>query len=395
MIDAQSFSVFEKYKNAGQHAFSNEVVTRADKFLYQEIYSGLIGAAQAAISTGHYARQFRVWSVRFFQDGGVQGHRPVDLWVCIINQESEVLGRYPQVYAIASENGLEIGFAVSIHESDYYNAEIKQRNRNIVPVLYGKLPDPQSQFVQTLDSVLRSEPGWQFGVKTRQGSTGNFGSVSELIAYLKSSSSSDRGGGSIYRIITPEEIGANAFNIDQLFSKVLDRFAPLMRLLLPTPKESVIIESQKSVDEIAREIPEFDPTGISDGREKALRSVAVRQGQAKFREKLLDAYRSKCAITGGGVVSTLQAAHIFPYRGPETNAVQNGILLRADVHNLFDLGQIQIDAITLKITVSDGLLRTPYAKLQGRKIRIPEQASQRPSTAALLDRLKFFKVLDD
>jgi hypothetical protein len=395
MINAESFSVFERYKDAGQHAFSNDVVTTADKALYQEIYSGLIGAAQAAISADPYARQFRVWSVRFFQDGGVQGHRPVDLWVCIINQESEILGRYPQVYAIASESGLEIGFAVSIHESDYYNAEVKQRNRNIVPILYGKLPDPQSQFVQNLDTSLRTEPGWQFGVKTRQGSTGSFGSFSELVTYLKSPSSSVRGGGSIYQIITPEEIDADTFDIDQLFSEVLDRFAPLMRLLLPTPEESVIIESQKSVDEIAREIPEFDPTGISDGRKKALRSVAIRQGQAKFREKLLDAYGSKCAITGGGVTSTLQAAHIFPYRGTQTNTVQNGILLRADVHNLFDLGQIQIDANTLKITVSDDLLKTPYAKLHGRKIRIPEQASQRPSTAALSDRLKFFKVLED
>ncbi len=78
--------------------------------------------------------------------------------------------------------------------------------------------------------------------------------------------------------------------------------------------------------------------------------------QARFREKLLDAYGARCAITGTAVASTLQAAHIVPYRGPQTNAVGNGILLRADIHNLFDMGLIQIEPTTYKIRLSEELL---------------------------------------
>ena len=75
----------------------------------------------------------------------------------------------PQVYAIASEAGIELGFGVAIHESDYYNAEIKRRNRAIVPVLYNKLPNPNSELIQNSEAQLNSEQGWLYGLKTRQG----------------------------------------------------------------------------------------------------------------------------------------------------------------------------------------------------------------------------------
>ena len=50
----------------------------------------------------------------------------------------------------------------------------------------------------------------------------------------------------------------------------------------------------------------------------------------------MDAYGGRCAITGYDVEEALQAAHIVPYLGPQSNTVNNGLLLRADVHNLFD-----------------------------------------------------------
>ena len=52
-------------------------------------------------------------------------------------------------------------------------------------------------------------------------------------------------------------------------------------------------------------------------------------------------YEGKCAVTGCDVPDVLQAAHIFPYMGPETNHPSNG-LLRADIHTLFDLGLIEL-----------------------------------------------------
>src|SRR5205823_2979542 len=81
----------------------------------------------------------------------------------------------------------------------------------------------------------------------------------------------------------------------------------------------------------------FDPISIEDGRR---RIQASRQGQFAFRAALIEAYGGRCAMTGCDILEVLEAAHIVPYRGPSTNAVSNGLLLRADIHTLFDLGLI-------------------------------------------------------
>lgn len=91
----------------------------------------------------------------------------------------------------------------------------------------------------------------------------------------------------------------------------------------------------------------FDPKDSKDQRVRAIAEVVRRRGQAKFRKRLLDAYSNTCAVTGCDAVEALEAAHITPYLGEETNHPQNGLLLRADIHSLFDLGLISIDPETL------------------------------------------------
>jgi hypothetical protein len=82
----------------------------------------------------------------------------------------------------------------------------------------------------------------------------------------------------------------------------------------------------------------FDPAAILDARQRALRAIAMRRGQPQFRQALFHAYGDRCAVSGTDQAETLEAAHIFPYAGVETNRVQNGLLLRADLHTMFDLG---------------------------------------------------------
>lgn len=110
----------------------------------------------------------------------------------------------------------------------------------------------------------------------------------------------------------------------------------------------------------------FVPEKVEDQRNRVLRSIVQRQGQQEFRMALLAAYESKCAITGCGVVDVLEAAHIHRYLGKETNAVSNGLLLRADVHTLFDLNLVGVDASTMRICVSPKLVGTSYWELTGR-----------------------------
>lgn len=390
MVTGADFSIFSRYKDAGEHAFSNNIVTGEDKDRYQSIFETLLAAATASISNKPYSDYYRVWNTRFFRDGGVQGQRPVDLWAAVINVESDVMGRYPQVYAIASDQGIELGCGIAIHESDYYNQEIKRRNRAIVPILYNKLPEPGSRMVADLDERLAQEGGWLFGLKTRQGALGTFASLAEMIRYLKSEESTVQGGGAIYRIIGPEYFNEARFTLSQAYGHAVQIFTPLMRTLVPTGSDAARLVSQDMVDVAAKELPDFDPSNVEDGRKKTFQAVAVRQGQAKFREKLLSAYGSRCAITGTAVVATLQAAHIVPYRGPDTNKVQNGILLRADIHNLFDLGLINIDPESYLVIITDELKASAFSKLQGKKLRLPAKQSEHPSRLALIERAKYF-----
>jgi putative restriction endonuclease len=62
----------------------------------------------------------------------------------------------------------------------------------------------------------------------------------------------------------------------------------------------------------------------------------VRVGQAAFKALVQEAYGRRCAITGDKIVPVLQAAHIRPVTDHGENRIDNGLLLRSDVHTLFD-----------------------------------------------------------
>lgn len=127
----------------------------------------------------------------------------------------------------------------------------------------------------------------------------------------------------------------------------------------------------------------FNPTGLTDARRRVLASLAQRQGQPAFRRKLLEAYDYKCAITGCDLSLALEAAHIVPYWGPHTNHVQNGLLLRSDLHTLFDRGVFGIDPITWQVKSNGSLEGTHYEWLDKKKVTLPTSAASKPSVEAL------------
>ncbi len=86
---------------------------------------------------------------------------------------------------------------------------------------------------------------------------------------------------------------------------------------------------------------------------------------------LSTAYESKCALTGCGVVDVLEAAHIHRYIRGETNAVSNSLLLRADVHTLFDLKLVGADVSTMRICITPKLAGSEYGELAGTSFATP------------------------
>jgi len=122
---------------------------------------------------------------------------------------------------------------------------------------------------------------------------------------------------------------------------------------------------------------------LEDTRERANRTIALRRGQPKFRDALLRAYANRCAATGTAVVDVLEAAHISPHRGTHTNVVPNGLLLRADIHTLFDLYLLTISA-DLRVRVSPALAGSPYMDLDQRPLAsLPRSKSQQPAADCL------------
>jgi len=132
---------------------------------------------------------------------------------------------------------------------------------------------------------------------------------------------------------------------------------------------------------------DLTPAGI-DEREQIARGIRLRRGQATFRNSLIGRYDGRCVITGCSVLGVLEAAHIRPYRGPRDNHPANGVLLRSDLHTLFDLNRIAIDPVKLTIVLHPSLLASEYADLQQKALLVT--AKSEPDKRALQIRWKEF-----
>lgn len=123
-----------------------------------------------------------------------------------------------------------------------------------------------------------------------------------------------------------------------------------------------------AASEAADDSSNFSLIGVEDNRKRTLKEITIRQGQGAFRSGLLTAYEGRCAITGTAVQQVLEAAHVTPYLGPETNHVSNGILLRSDLHTLWDRGLVYL-CDDLKFQLNSVLEYSEYSYLIGKKIR--------------------------
>lgn len=120
-----------------------------------------------------------------------------------------------------------------------------------------------------------------------------------------------------------------------------------------------------------------------DLRTFALRAIAQRQGQQAFRRSLLSAYGRRCAVTGTSTESVLEAAHIARYFGKQSNKTSNGLLLRADIHTLFDLHRLTVTPD--HVVRVDPVVGSPYVELDGVTLHAPMGTRDQPLTELLAD----------
>ncbi len=127
--------------------------------------------------------------------------------------------------------------------------------------------------------------------------------------------------------------------------------------------------------------------GPHAGRWGSPQLAKPRLGQGTFRIGVLDAYGRACAITREHSLPVLEAAHIRSFSSEGPNEVRNGVLMRADLHRLFDKGFITISE-DHRLEVSSRLNRLykngkPYYALAGSPVHLPAQAGDAPAAEFL------------
>src|SRR5262249_21997322 len=135
----------------------------------------------------------------------------------------------------------------------------------------------------------------------------------------------------------------------------------------------------------ASQLPTGSVTDLSEPQQRRYGEPALivpRLGQGAFRVSVTDAYGRACAISGGKVLPALDAAHIKPYSAGGPPEVSNGILLRRDIHSIFDAGYVTIDE-KYRFVVSDRVRSDfnngeEYRRLHGKKIQVPGSSIHQP-----------------
>ncbi len=112
--------------------------------------------------------------------------------------------------------------------------------------------------------------------------------------------------------------------------------------------------------------------------------ILPRLGQGLFRALVTDMYDKRCSITGERTLPVLDAAHIKPYSIVQRHELSNGLLMRSDLHRLFEGGYLTVDPANYRVVVSQRI-RTEfengkeYYRLEGQEVRAPRESWAKPS----------------
>jgi putative restriction endonuclease len=138
------------------------------------------------------------------------------------------------------------------------------------------------------------------------------------------------------------------------------------------------------VTEILREVHVI--SGVQEEQARYGKPVTTlpRLGQGSFRVMVTDIYERRCAVTYEKTLPALDAAHIKPYSESGEHTVSNGILLRRDLHALFDKGYVTITP-SMKFEVSRKIKEEyengrDYYRMQGSPLWLPSNPANRPSS---------------
>ncbi len=127
----------------------------------------------------------------------------------------------------------------------------------------------------------------------------------------------------------------------------------------------------------------------SDSREIVNRQMLARLGQPMFRSMALLRYNNTCVISACTISELLESAHICPHRGEKDNHPENSLLLRCDLHTLFDRDLLGINPNHLTVELHPTIRQSEYQQYSGVRLLVTD--STIPSRDALKRRWDIFR----
>lgn len=225
-------------------------------------------------------------------------------------------------------------------------------------------------------NMMTADAWKEFGY--RNGRTSRIEFIDSIQNYIDKNS--DKFGGKAINAAT-YEIGCIVLNNCEFWDE--PQFLKPENFNVDFATQVVTIKYFDEFDPFTKVIDEDDDFKIvSETRNDKLGLIKIRDGQSKFKGKILRAYNNKCCVTGETIPELLEAAHIQEYRNKESNHVQNGLLLRVDIHRLYDNRLIFIDK-NYVVHISNLITSTEYRQYNGRVINLPSALSDYPSKGAL------------
>jgi len=225
---------------------------------------------------------------------------------------------------------------------------------------------PNGQQIRANDILIVAEPVKVTGDRNQ---IIGWGVVDSVITYVRNGKDMANAVYAVYHELSPrlsfQAVGGDPRN---------NRTNSINRV--PEGDEVRILEALTRAKSVARNSPQLElplsiaaepATPLDDQIQSAARQT--RQGQGLFRKGLLVLYESKCALSGYTPNAVVDAAHIVPYADGQDHDLGNGLLLRADLHNLFDDGLLRIEPKKLVVELSKELNRSPYADMNGAPLR--------------------------
>jgi hypothetical protein len=144
-------------------------------------------------------------------------------------------------------------------------------------------------------------------------------------------------------------------NVERIFAEPQTVYNQLPNTA--SPQKEYISSEEADSDSV-----KIDPPNIM------MRQIRERRGQQQFRQSLRQVHNDKCMVTGCDISDILEASHISLYSSDYNNHITNGLLLRADIHTLFDLDLLGIEPSNLTIHLHPSVKKGDYAQYEGKHL---------------------------